>query len=51
MPDVGKQTKPIVKMECPVCFSDDTIFRLPRDTSLKESKLFCKNCSYEEYFP
>ena len=51
MPDVGKQTKSIQKMECPNCHSVDTILRLPRDTGKKMSLLFCNNCEHKVIFP
>ena len=46
MPDVGKQTKSVKKMKCPECGSINTIFRLPRDTSKKDSSFACMACNF-----
>jgi len=49
--DVGKQTEPIKKMNCPACDSLNTELRLPRESTVKKSKFICLNCGFMEYFP
>ncbi|KKN76203.1 hypothetical protein LCGC14_0372290 [marine sediment metagenome] len=46
MPDVAQQTKPSVPMKCPECGSEDSLFRLPRDTGKKESSFACLCCDF-----
>ena len=50
LPEVGKQTKPIVPYQCTWCKSYDTTMRLPRDTQ-KGSWVVCRDCDLMVDFP